>query len=254
MGMNTMNMQSDQLPNHEPEGHEFQSLELSFVGSLLPGILHNIATPLSGVIGATQLMEMRNADQDKILERLDSANQQASEELIALLQKNKTNLDIIERNATQLIDLVHVLVQRFQRSSVRRKLPQSLNELVKNELIFLHSNLVFKHKVRREVQLCDEPFAVNFSYPHIIGIMDEFVTKVIDAHDTKQGMAAMSFTTSFGENEGLFDMKADYTPFVNETRGIDSFGIYLARIREDGCDFRFDSELGCAELSLTIPK
>jgi signal transduction histidine kinase len=252
--MNTMNMQNDQTSNSESEGQEFQSLELSFVGSLLPGILHNIATPLSGVIGATQLMEMRNVDQDKILERLDSANQQATEELTALLRKNKTNLDIIERNATQLIDLVHVLVQRFQRSSVRRKLPQSLNELLKNELVFLHANLVFKHKVRREVQLSDEPFAVSFSYPHIIGIVDEFVTKVIDAHDTKQGMANMSFATRFEEDMGLLEMKADYMPFANDLRGIDTFGIYLARIREDGCDYRFDSELGKAELSLTIPR
>ena len=249
-----MNMNEDQSQQSGSESSEFQSLELSFVGSMLPGILHNIATPLSGVIGATQLMEMRNADQDKLLERLDSANKQAAEELIALLQKNKTNLDIIERNATQLIDLVHVLVQRFQRSSVRRKLPQSLNELVKNELTFLHANLVFKHKVRREVQLADEPFAVSFSYPHIVGVIDDFVTKVIDAHDTKQGMAEMSFTTKFEEDRGLLEMKASYLPFMNETRGVDSFGIYLARTREEGCDYRFESDLGTVDLSLTIPR
>ena len=59
-----------------------------------------------------------------------------------MIEKNKTNLQIIERNATQLIDLVQVMVQRFQRLSIRRKLPQSLTELLNNELEFLKANLV----------------------------------------------------------------------------------------------------------------
>jgi hypothetical protein len=64
----------------------------------------------------------------------------------------------------------------------------------------------------------------------------------------------MSFATRFEEDKGLLEMKADYMPFANESRGIDSFGIYLARLREDGCEYSFDSELGRAYLSLEIPR
>ncbi len=249
-----MSMQNDKKVANQTDDSGFQSRDLSFIGSLMPGILHNLATPLSGVIGATQLMEMRNADQDRIVERLESANEQAANELSALLEKNKTNLDIIGRNATQLIDLFQVMIQRFQRSSVEQKVPQSLNELVTNELAFLTANLAFKHKVRRDVQLADEPFALSMVYSHIVSVIDEFVTKLVDAHDTKQGMAEMSFATTFSEDDGSLVMKASYIPLGNEVRGIDSFGIYLARLREDGCEYVFNSESGTADLALRIPK
>jgi signal transduction histidine kinase len=240
--------------NDNSENHEFQSLELSFVGSLMPGMLHNLATPLSGVIGATQLMEMRAAEQEKIVERLGAANSSLSAELETMLKKNKTNLDIIGRNADQLIKLVEVMVQRFQRMSVRQRIPQSLNELVQNELEFLNANLAFKHKVRKEISLADEPYALNFSYSNLASVIDEFVSHTIDVHDVKQGMMEMWFATRFMDQDGHLEMKAEYKPLEHETRGIDSFGIFLARVREDGCQHSFKSTLGSVSLSLIIPK
>ena len=56
-----MNNENDKSLESREGNDDLKSQDLTFVGSLLPGILHNMATPLSGVIGATQLMEMRNA-------------------------------------------------------------------------------------------------------------------------------------------------------------------------------------------------
>jgi hypothetical protein len=247
-------MQIDKRISGQTDDGGFETRDLSFIGSLLPGILHNLATPLSGVIGATQLMEMRNADQDKIVERLESANKQAAEELETLLKKNKTNLDIIGRNATQLIDLVQIMVQRFQRASVQQKVPQSLNELLTNELAFLNANLVFKHKVRRDVQLATEPFALAMVYSHVISVIDEFVTMIVGAHETKQGMAEMKFATDFGEQGGSLLMQASYFPASDDLPNRDAFEKSLVRLQEDGCGRIFNSENGKADLSLRIPR
>ncbi|MBU0690539.1 hypothetical protein KKH18_01880 [bacterium] len=249
-----MPTQNENKSSGRKEAGEFQTQELSFIGALLPGILHNLATPLSGVIGATQLMEMRNADQDKLLERLESANSQAAKELITLFEKNKTNLEIIGRNAIQLIDLLQVMVQRFQRCGVQQKVPQSLNELLTNELAFLNANLVFKHKVRREIQLANEPFALPMVYSHVVSVIDEFVTETSGLHDKKQGMAEMSFVTDFGEQSGSLTMKASYIPFETETDSIDTIQVYLVRIRNDGCEYTFSFDAGKVDLALTIPK
>lgn len=249
-----MPMQNDYKSGSQREDGEFKAQELSFVGSLMPGILHNLATPLSGVIGATQLMEMRNADQDKLVERLEAANAQAAKELNTLFEKNKTNLEIIERNATQLIDLLQVMVQRFQRSSVNQKVSQSLNELLTNELAFLNANLVFKHKVRRDIQMEKEPFALSMVYPHVISVIDEFITRAVELHDTKQGMADMSFATTFGSSDGSLEMRAQYAPIDTESYSIESVRIYLERVKADGSAYEFNFEPGKAAVKLTIPK
>ena len=193
-------------------------------------------------------------DQDELLERLESANEQAASELITLFEKNKTNLEIIGRNANQLIDLLQVMVQRFQRSSVRQKTPQSLNELLTNELAFLHANLVFKHKVRREIQMAEEPFALSMVYAHVVSVIDEFVSRTVELHDTKQGMAEMSFATSFSESNGRLLMQATYLPFEDETGSIEPIQLALERVRNDGCEYSLKEEKPAVKLELVIPK
>ena len=64
----------------------------------------------------------------------------------------------------------------------------------------------------------------------------------------------MSFSTAYDDHNGMLDMAATYLPYADAERGIDSFGIFFARLRQDGIDYRFDSTLGEARLSLTIPK
>ncbi|MBK6766194.1 MAG: hypothetical protein IPG71_07710 [bacterium] len=160
---------------------KFESLELAFLGSLLPGIVHNLATPLSGVIGATQLLEMRIGEQERILAELERSAPTQLEALLLQHKKSCNNLDIMSRNARHLTELLQIIIRRFHRCAQDTPAPQSLFELVSNELQFLDANLTYKHKVRKRFDLSTEPLTVYAVYRHVVAVIDEFVLRALAA-------------------------------------------------------------------------
>jgi signal transduction histidine kinase len=183
------------------QGQEFQDLELAFLGSLVPGIVHNLATPLSGVLGATQLLEKRSDTISDMLTAGQEMGEKERSELLKQLDRNRANVDILARNARHLADILHCLVQRINRGSSGTKEHYSLNELVQNELHFLDANLAFKHKVKKQVSLGTEVRTIKYVYGHVAAAIDEFVTASMAAHDFKQAVMEMDFHTEPGESQ-----------------------------------------------------
>jgi hypothetical protein len=244
----------DQSPQVQMLPQEFQALDLAFLGSLLPGIIHNLATPLSGVLGATQLLEKRASTIEELVGQLESLSEAERGELVKQFDRNRTNVDILSRNAKHLADLLQVLVQRINRCSGVTPEYYSLNDLLQNELRFLESNLSFKHKVKKQVSLAPNMPLVKYVYGHIAAALDEFVTSSISLHDFNRGLSEMQFSTAADEKVVAIAVIAHLIFRQSEAEMNGPLESHLERLRADGWLTQCQSTETIRELSLSYPR
>lgn len=233
---------------------DFDALELEFLGSLLPGIVHNLATPLSGVIGATQLLEMRVGEQERLISEIERGASQSTEALKVQHQKSTSNIDIMSRNARHLTELLQVIIRRFHRCSQETAGPMSMFELVTNELQFLDANLTYKHKVRKKFDLANDAYTIYGVYKHVAAVIDEFVLRALAAHDFSRGLVEFNVTTNYINNKGVLELEAKYFETEEEPLQTDSLGLYLARLGEHGAESEVRRETGQLHVTVTLPR
>jgi len=233
---------------------DFEALEREFLGSMLPGIVHNMATPLSGVIGATQLLEMRVGEQDRLLAELERGVSQSAEALRAQHLKSRTNLDIMSRNARHLTELLQIIIRRFHRASQDSAGPLSLFELLSNELQFLDANLTYKHKVRKRFDLAKDAYTVHAVYRHVVAVVDEFVLCTLTVHDFSRGLVELNVTSNYENGNGIIEMEAKFFETEEEPLNTDALELYLARTGELGATYEIERNKGALRIALTLPR
>jgi hypothetical protein len=233
---------------------EFQDLELAFLGSLVPGIIHNMATPLSGVLGATQLLEKRASQIGELLADINRLGEVEQAELLKHLDRNRTNVDILARNAKHLADILQCLVQRITRGSSSIKEYHSLNELLQNELRFLEANLTFKHKVKKQVSLGEEITTIKYVYGYVATTIDEFVTSCMAVHDAKNGMMEMDFMTVPGDGCMTITIEARYPADEPVVAECGTLACCFDLLRGDGWTVEYECMGSKRRLNLHCPK
>jgi signal transduction histidine kinase len=233
---------------------EFQALDLAFLGSLLPGIIHNLATPLSGVLGATQLLEKRASTIEELVAQLESLAEAERAELAKQFDRNRTNVDILARNAKHLADLLQVLVQRINRGSCTAAEYYSVNDLLQNELRFLESNLAFKHKVKKQVSLAPDLPVIKYVYGHVAAAMDEFVISSLSLHDFSKGISEMEFATSANEAVVMVNVIGHLIMQQNPMDVAGPLESYLQRLREENWTAQCSMSSDLRKLHLSCPR
>jgi hypothetical protein len=235
-----------------PESSRYvQTIDLAFLGSLVPGIIHNMATPLSGVLGATQLLEKRVSSLESLLKDANFLQESSHVDLAQQLERNRTNVEILAKNAKHLADILQVIVHRINRGSVSTPEFHSLPDLVRSELQFLEANLVFKHKVKKHIELLSDVPLTCFVYGHVAAAIDEFVSGTLALHDSAHHQMEMDFSTDVTPAEVTFLMRARFTPRTAWPSPEDWLDPCFERLREDGWDVQALDEPGCRELRLT---
>jgi signal transduction histidine kinase len=236
------------------QDQEFQDLELAFLGSLVPGIVHNLATPLSGVLGATQLLEKRTETISDMLTDGQDFGETERSELLKQLDRNRANVDILARNARHLADILRGLVQRINRGSsgVREYYP--LNELLQDELRFLDANLAFKHKVRKQVTLGAEVRTIKYVYGHVAAAVDEFVTASMAAHDFRQNGMEMDFRTEPGETHVELRIEARSSHLTARADEESTLCRCLDLLRDEGWTVEMEYREGLRRMRLLCPR
>ncbi len=238
----------------ESSPREFQALDLAFLGSLLPGIIHNWSTPLSGVIGATQLLEKRVSVIHELLSHYETLSSAERDELNRQLERNKTNVEILSRNAQHLADLLQVLVYRITRGNGSARDCFPLHELVQNELRFLEANLQFKHKVRKAIKLDPAFPASAFSYGYVAAIIDELVTSTIAAHDFASGLMEMDIETQAVNGWCRIKLVARHQSPSTSEDTLDPLVMYLKRLEDDGWKHEYQRRSNEVSLMLYRPE
>jgi hypothetical protein len=233
---------------------EFQALDLAFMGSLLPGIIHNLATPLSGVLGATQLLEKRASTLEELFKQLDDVTESERAELTKQFDRNRTNVDILARNAKHLADLLQVLVQRINRGSCAAAEYYSFNDLLQNELRFLESNLTFKHKAKKQMTLAPDLPVAKYVYGHVAAALDEFVISSLSMHDFAKGITELDFATSADNTAVMLTVTAHMLWVQNPPDISGALDSYLERLRDEKWTINCNSTSDRRELRMACPR
>jgi signal transduction histidine kinase len=137
------------MPNTE---NCYRALEKEFestlAGEIIPGILHNFANPLNGIMGRSKLLQRK-------LE-MDSTGSGSAVDYEALYPKLFRDADLISRDTDKLSHLLQNVAEKFyviNRTSVERI---NLSELIGMEMDFFDFCLDFKHNVKKNIDLDPE--------------------------------------------------------------------------------------------------
>lgn len=127
-----------------------REFEGTFIEELIPGILHNFASPLNGIIGRTRLLQRRLEEMiRKIREAFPEAEHTFSEDHAKVLK----DIELINHESDRLFDLFKHVSGKFYAIGDRNVQRINISELVENEMRFFDFYLDFKHNVKKIMDL-----------------------------------------------------------------------------------------------------
>jgi signal transduction histidine kinase len=126
--------------------------EASFTTELIPGILHNFANPLNGIMGRSRLLQRRAT---KNIENI-SEYVELNEEMLQDCKKIINDIELIANETDRLFNLFNDVAGKFYRLSDTAIRKINLSELIRSELAFFDFYLDFKHQVKKNLLLDNE--------------------------------------------------------------------------------------------------
>lgn len=122
----------------------------TFLDELMPGILHNFANPLNGIMGRSKLMQRRLVDFiGKMKARYPDMDVEMGERCSKLL----SDINSIADESEKFYDLFRVSTGKFYAIGARDVDKLNLSSLVEAEIGFADFYLDFKHNVKKEVRI-----------------------------------------------------------------------------------------------------
>ena len=118
---------------------------LSYTGSLLGGMIHNINTPLMWIMGRSQLIEARN-------ECLEQLKDLPDEEIIQIKDKNIKDIASIAEGADKIDSILKAVGYKVQMANEGQTAVE-LREYLSMETNFLMADMRFKHETQFELYL-----------------------------------------------------------------------------------------------------
>jgi signal transduction histidine kinase len=120
----------------------------TFLGELLPGVLHNFANPLNGIMGRSKLLQRRLADNLKKMEQLHPG-------FAAEFGEEKISRDVnsIASEAERFFEIFRDLAGKVSTLSSPEPERIDLSKLVLAEIRFADFYLDFKHDIKKSITL-----------------------------------------------------------------------------------------------------
>lgn len=140
-----------------------KEFETTIVEELLPGILHNFANPLNGIMGRSKLLQKRAYDRFKIDGSSESAGNSASMDGEKIIK----DIDLIAKETDRLFDLFNDVAGKIYRLQDLSLQKINISHLIKCEMAFFNFYLDFKHTVEKELNL-------DWEVPDITGIPADY--------------------------------------------------------------------------------
>jgi hypothetical protein len=122
----------------------------TFLDELLPGIFHNFANPLNGIMGRSKLLQRRLEDFARKIER---RYPEIDTETSADCQKLISDINVINDESEKFFDMFRAATGKFYSLTARDVENLNLSALINAELGFADFYLDHKHNVRKEIRL-----------------------------------------------------------------------------------------------------
>lgn len=131
---------------------------------LMPGILHNFANPLNGIMGRSKLLQRRLDDHvRKIRERYPDVAFGLKEDYEKLLK----DVASINQESDKFSDLFWDVARKFQGIAEERPEKINLSQLLISEMRFTDFYLGFKHEVKKNLDFKEE-------IPEVTGLLSDY--------------------------------------------------------------------------------
>ena len=153
---------------------------MAITGDLLPGIAHNIGTPLTGIIGYADLIKSVNP--------------------------NLKDVEQILKQAHRIDEILKNVMHKLRYESEKELSLVNINEIVKVLLKFMQAHHVFKHDCHSRIELAPDMPLVPVSYPDITRcfMMLIFGAMKLVAESANKEVA---FRTSFDDQYAYFQIE-----------------------------------------------
>jgi len=136
------------------KGEIYQALEndftSTFIRELLPGVLHNFANPLNGIMGRSKLLQRRVDDTVKKI------NEKYPEAALALqdeLQRIKNDIRSVNKESESFFEMFRDASGKFYALAAKGDDRINLSQLLAAEMRFADFYLEFKHEITKNIQL-----------------------------------------------------------------------------------------------------
>jgi signal transduction histidine kinase len=239
---------------------EFQD---TFIEELVPGIVHNFANPLNGIMGRSRLLQRKLTD---IMKRTD-AEKDAS--YIEHNQKLIHDVDSIAREADRLTSLLQNVTGKFCAISDRNIQKVNLSELIELEMKFFDFYLDFKHSIKKTMQLDKEIPDVKGSsadYSLALSALIRYSMNMMKESASKE----LYISTQFENGNVCVKVKNQGTPFSEDQKRLlleesqtDIFSLEIpgdvgllcafSLLKKWGAHFEIHSESGLNTITISIP-
>jgi nitrogen-specific signal transduction histidine kinase len=241
-------------------------LEQAIYGDFILGIIHNLSTPLSGILGGAQLLEMRLKNWIALIENLPIQDEEAIEKILTDHRKNIGNIELIIRNARSLSELISNMVQTQNKSVMEEIEVTSIHEFLKHVFKFLEGNMVFKHQVKKIDNLPEILPPVRMVYNHTAQLIFEWIRRCLPALDkhaspklvssaqVEGGQVVLTLTLNvpFDESPPLDNFPQELIPLAGGIRLPLSY--YTHRLEQDGHTVDVITEDSGTTLEITFGK
>ena len=145
-------------------------LALAHIGSLIKGILHNMNSPLTAVLGRSEMLRFR-------LEKLKGSS--ADAEINELVKKSINDIEIIIENCTKVNSVTSNLMQKSISCVSEDKENLNLSMLFNNELMFMSGNMEFKHNIKKDTRIADNVYIKEAIYVDFSNTFNEILENSI---------------------------------------------------------------------------
>lgn len=132
----------------------------TFLDELLPGIFHNFANPLNGIMGRSKLLQRRLVEFVKKVEIIyPSIEQEMGQDYKKLL----SDVNAINNETDRFFDMFQVSTAKFYAIGTHAAEKIDLSNVIEREIGFADFYLDFKHNINKEIHL-------DKDMPYISGI------------------------------------------------------------------------------------
>lgn len=125
----------------------------TFIEELIPGILHNFANPLNGIMGRSKLLQRRIEDNIKKIEA------QYPETALTMkddLQRIRTDIRAISQESEYFFDMFKDVAGKFYALAAKNEDRVNISQLLDTEMRFVNFYLDFKHEIKKDIRLDKE--------------------------------------------------------------------------------------------------
>jgi signal transduction histidine kinase len=130
-----------------------KEFEATFINELIPGILHNFANPLNGIMGRSRLLQRRLEEN---VRKIRADHPDIAGRFSEDFQKILKDIELISHESDRLFDMFRNVAGKFYALGDDNDQSINLSELIENEIKFCDFYLDFKHQVKKMIHLNKE--------------------------------------------------------------------------------------------------